>query len=249
MDRETITPNGTIILVLTAEPEIIITIRINVLDINDNSPTFPSKYLVSLLLAVHIKHIHRFTFHNRFTLVSHLQHTMVYNVRSKFKNVSIVESAVIGSRRRLQSASDPDFAENGTIASYVIEGDENTFALIRSSNSTGGDVLLLELLNKLDRETKDLYILNISAYDGGTPPRYGYCTVYVNVLDANDNAPIFTHSRYDIQLNETVTPGAKLLRVRATDADIGANGHITYRLRTNPFEQFLIDQDTGIITV
>uniref|UniRef100_A0A183CZ18 CA domain-containing protein n=1 Tax=Gongylonema pulchrum TaxID=637853 RepID=A0A183CZ18_9BILA len=209
LDRETITPNGTIILVLTAEPEIIITIRINVLDINDNSPTFPSKYL----------------------------------------NVSIVESAVIGSRRRLQSASDPDFAENGTIASYVIEGDENTFTLIRSSNSTGGDVLLLELLSKLDRETKDLYILNISAYDGGSPPRYGYCTVYVNVLDANDNAPIFTHSRYDIQLNETVTPGAKLLRVRATDADIGANGHITYRLRTNPFEQFLIDQDTGIITV
>lgn len=48
LNRETILPNGTIILILTAEPTTIIAVRINVLDINDNSPTFPSKYMVRL---------------------------------------------------------------------------------------------------------------------------------------------------------------------------------------------------------
>lgn len=48
LNREAITPNGTIILILTAEPTTIIAVRINVLDINDNSPTFPSKYMVGL---------------------------------------------------------------------------------------------------------------------------------------------------------------------------------------------------------
>uniref|UniRef100_A0A1I7VWP6 Cadherin domain-containing protein n=1 Tax=Loa loa TaxID=7209 RepID=A0A1I7VWP6_LOALO len=211
LNRETIAPNGTIILILTAEPGVIIAIRISVLDINDNSPTFPSKYM----------------------------------------NVSIVESAVIGSRIRLQPASDPDLAENGTIVNYKLEGGKGFFTLIRSSNSTGGDVLLLELLAKLDRETKDLFILNISAYDGGNPSRslFSYCIVYVNVLDANDNPPTFRQPRYDVQLNRSELSDATLLRVQATDADVGDNGLISYRFITNPSEYFKIDHNTGIITI
>uniref|UniRef100_A0A915PHT5 Cadherin domain-containing protein n=1 Tax=Setaria digitata TaxID=48799 RepID=A0A915PHT5_9BILA len=209
LDRETITPNGTIILFLTAEQERIITVRINVLDINDNSPTFPSRFL----------------------------------------EVSIVESAVIGGRIRLQPASDPDLAENGTIVNYELKDEKEFFALVRSSNSTGGDVLLLELLAKLDRETKDLFVLNISAYDGGNPPRTGHCVVYVNVLDANDNPPTFRQSRYDVQLNESVQPDVVVLRVEATDADVGDNGRITYRFASNLSKHFQVDPDTGAISV
>ncbi|CAG9540793.1 unnamed protein product [Cercopithifilaria johnstoni] len=209
LNRETISPNGTIILILTAEPTTIIAVRINVLDINDNSPTFPSKYM----------------------------------------NVSIIESAIVGSRIRLQPANDPDLAENGTIASYKLENGEEFFTLVRSSNSTGGDVLLLELLAKLDRETKDLFILNISAYDGGTPPRSGYCIVYVNVLDANDNPPTFHQPRYDVHLNGSVLSDTTILRVEATDADAGDNGRINYYLTRNPFQYFQIDRETGAITV
>ncbi|VBB26047.1 unnamed protein product [Acanthocheilonema viteae] len=209
LNREAISPNGTIILILTAELTTIIAVRINVLDINDNSPMFPSKYV----------------------------------------NVSIVESAVIGSRIRLQPANDPDLAENGTIVNYVLKGGEEFFTLVRSSNSTGGDILLLELLAKLDRETKDLFILNISAYDGGNPPRSGYCTVYVNVLDANDNPPKFHQPRYDVQLNGSILSDVTILRVEATDADVGDNGRISYNLTTNPSQYFQIDHRTGVITV
>lgn len=69
------------------------------------------------------------------------------------------------------------------------------------------------------------------------------------MLDANDNAPIFKQPRYDVQLNGTVPSGTTILRVQATDADAGDNGLITYRLTTNPFKQFQIDEDTGDISV
>ncbi|VIO94296.1 Uncharacterized protein BM_BM7425 [Brugia malayi] len=209
LNRETIAPNGTIILILTAEPTTIVAVRINVLDVNDNSPTFPSKHM----------------------------------------SVSIVESAVIGSRIRLQPANDPDLAENGTIVNYELENEKEFFTLVRSSNTSGEDVLLLELQTKLDRETKDLFVLNISAYDGGSPPRSGYCIVYVNVLDVNDNPPIFRQSRYDVQLNGSVLSNATLLWVEATDVDVGDNGLISYHLTTNPSEYFQIDRSTGAITI
>lgn len=77
----------------------------------------------------------------------------------------------------------------------------------------------------------------------------GYCIVYVSVLDANDNPPTFRQPRYDIQLNGSVLSDATVLRVEATDADAGNNGHISYYLRTNPFEYFQIDHDTGDITI
>ncbi|MCP9261909.1 Cadherin-related tumor suppressor [Dirofilaria immitis] len=210
LDRETIEPNGTIILILTAEPTTIIAVRINVLDINDNSPAFPQNI---------------------------------------WSNVSIVESAVIGSRIHLQSANDPDSAENGTIANYKLEGGEEFFTLIRSSNSSDGDILLLELLTKLDHETKDLFILNISAYDGGNPSRSGYCIVYVNVLDVNDNSPVFRQPRYDVQLNRSILSNATILHVEATDADTGNNSRINYHITTNPSKYFQIDHDTGAITI
>ncbi|VDN04918.1 unnamed protein product [Thelazia callipaeda] len=208
LDRETITSNGTIILMLTAEPLALIAIRINVLDINDNSPVFPSKY----------------------------------------QNVSIVESAMVGNRIRLQSASDIDFAENGTIKNYELQAGSEFFKLVRSSIGNDRDILLIELLTKLDREQKDLFIFNITAYDGGNPTRSGYCTVYVNVLDANDNPPEFRQSHYDIYLNGSALVDSEILQVQATDVDLGENGRIRYHLIQNPWNSFQIHPDNGIIS-
>lgn len=44
--------------------------------------------------------------------------------------------------------------------------------LVRSTSHSGDDVLLLELTESLDREQKDLYVVNVSASDGGNPPRF-----------------------------------------------------------------------------
>lgn len=90
-------------------------------------------------------------------------------------------------------------------------------------------------------------MLNISARDGGNPPRHGYLQVNVTILDVNDNPPIFDHSDYIVSLNESVAPGTPVLQVMASDNDLGDNSKITYYLADTE-QQFTVDPETGIIS-
>lgn len=69
----------------------------------------------------------------------------------------------------------------------------------------------------------------------------------MNVLDANDNAPIFERSHYEV--NVTSHPGrrAALITVKASDSDAGENAEIIYRLSNDPQNQFEIDEHNGTI--
>ena len=71
------------------------------------------------------------------------------------------------------------------------------------------------------------YVLTVKAQDGGTPSLSTTVTVYMNVLDVNDNAPVFDPSSYDCQVWENGTIGTSVLTVQATDLDSGrcASGH------------------------
>lgn len=44
-------------------------------------------------------------------------------------------------------------------------------------------------MSTLDRERNDSYVLSVVARDGGAEPRSSNTTVYVTVLDENDNDP------------------------------------------------------------
>ena len=48
----------------------------------------------------------------------------------------------------------------------------------------------------LDVEIKDMYTLEVTATDGGTPSRSSQSTVVVKVTDANDSVPVITNDRY-----------------------------------------------------
>ncbi|KAL1509863.1 hypothetical protein ABEB36_004537 [Hypothenemus hampei] len=164
--------------------------------------------------------------------------------------ISFSESAVSGTRLLLDAATDLDTGVNGISDSYrIIAGNEDRkFKLVVTMNPSGDSSYLhLETIGKLDREIQGFYILNISAQDGGKPPRYGYLQVNVTILDVNDNPPIFDHSDYIVSLNESVPPGTTVLQVMATDSDLGDNAKITYYLNDNE-HQFSVDPETGIIS-
>lgn len=78
------------------------------------------------------------------------------------------------------------------------------------------------------------YEIVYSLTDFGTPPLSVECTANVYVTDINDNAPLFLHPFYTIQVNLTdimKDPEKSLITVHATDADSGHNGEIRYFLR------------------
>ncbi|KAJ8730776.1 hypothetical protein PYW08_002189 [Mythimna loreyi] len=164
--------------------------------------------------------------------------------------VAFSESAAAGTKLLLDAATDMDLGENGITNDYrIVDGDtEGKFRLNVTVNPSGQTSYLhLETTGKLDRETTDFYILNISARDGGNPPKYGYLQVNVSILDVNDNPPIFDQSDFSVSLNESVPPGTTVLKVTATDSDLGDNSKITYEV-TDTERQFAVDPESGVIT-
>ncbi|KYB27849.1 cadherin-related tumor suppressor [Tribolium castaneum] len=165
-------------------------------------------------------------------------------------SVSFSESAAAGTRLLLDAATDKDIGTNGVSDDYrIIDGNkDDKFRLALTVNPAGETSYLhLETTGKLDRESQGFYFLNISARDGGAPPKFGYLQVNVTILDVNDNPPIFDHSDYIVSLNESVLPGTPVLQVMATDNDLGDNAKITYYLADTE-RQFTVDPETGVIS-
>ena len=61
----------------------------------------------------------------------------------------------------------------------------------------------------------------MKAQDSGATPLSSTVSVYVNVLDENDNAPIFDPGTYSDEVLENATIGTSILVVTATDIDSG----------------------------
>ncbi|KAF3838382.1 hypothetical protein F7725_010150 [Dissostichus mawsoni] len=70
--------------------------------------------------------------------------------------------------------------------------------------------------------------LELHPLDGGSPQRSGTVVIHVTVLDANDNAPVFSQNVYKASLPENSPPETIVIKVSATDADEGFNGDVTY---------------------
>lgn len=105
------------------------------------------------------------------------------------------------------------------------------------------------LARPLDREAQARYWLVVTAQDAGSPtPLSGSCNISILVEDQNDNDPRFSQTRYSTTLAEDAAPGTLVLTVQATDADLGANGRVTYSLANESHWLFRIDNRSGAIT-
>ncbi|XP_053180426.1 protocadherin beta-16-like [Scomber japonicus] len=151
----------------------------------------------------------------------------------KMNNVlfEISESAVKGAKFVLQKAIDYDVGING-LKSYSLNP-TNNFVLKLNDNAGGENEVEMVLEKPLDREKQEQLTLTLTAVDGGEPQLSGTVQIHVTVLDANDNAPVFTQSTYKASLMENSPKGTSLMTVTATDRDQGTNGLVTYSISSN----------------
>lgn len=98
------------------------------------------------------------------------------------------------------------------------------FSLEVQDRGEDGKIPILYLQKQLDKETTGSHILLLTAIDGGKPPRSGAIDIIVDVLDVNDNLPVFTKDSYSAMLKENSLIGTTVLQVNATDLDEGLNG-------------------------
>ncbi|XP_029113084.1 protocadherin alpha-8-like isoform X3 [Scleropages formosus] len=215
IDREVLCPNAfKCILNIEAivnNPLKVYRVEINILDINDNSPSF----------------------------------------RDELQSVNIPENTAPGVKFPLGGAFDSDVGKNA-VKTYKLSPNEH-FSL--ALNSGGEHTISPELVlqKPLDREKQSVIELILTAVDGGTPPRSGSSEIIINVLDNNDNIPVFTSPLYKARIFENVRRGTPVITVNATDSDEGTNGEIGYSFSKHEqnliFNMFNIDPHTGTITV
>uniref|UniRef100_A0A3Q2QWS5 Cadherin domain-containing protein n=1 Tax=Fundulus heteroclitus TaxID=8078 RepID=A0A3Q2QWS5_FUNHE len=163
--------------------------------------------------------------------------------------LEIRESTEKGAKYRINAAHDADIGQN-TVQSYILQQNPNFVLNIQTSPGRKYGELVLD--KKLDREEQHELKIILTAVDGGSPRRSGTVVIHVTVLDANDNAPVFTEAVYTARLPENSPLKTAVITVSAADADDGINGEVTYefsRLSDQSQTLFSLDSKTGEIIV
>nr|XP_054595044.1 protocadherin beta-16 isoform X18 [Nothobranchius furzeri] len=167
---------------------------------------------------------------------------------SSEKRFEISESAIVGSKFVLDKAVDADIGSNG-LQSYLLKPTDH-FVLKLESEADGRKKVEMVLQKPLDRERERHLSLLLTAVDGGQPRKSGTMQISVNILDVNDNAPVFSKSVYKASLKENSPRGTSVIAVSASDKDGGSNGEIAYSIsnsRQRLSDMFKIDRETGAV--
>ncbi|KAM6055565.1 uncharacterized protein LJ206_015802 [Theristicus caerulescens] len=161
-------------------------------------------------------------------------------------DLEINEFTSPGARFALEMARDADVGSNSLLTYELTSNPSFSLAVTESPDGSKQPELVLE--RALDREKQSSFQLVLTAADGGEPVRSGTVQVRVNVTDANDNAPAFSKSVYEARVRENLPAGSLVLRVRATDADAGSNGRVSYCFGNVPHgvrALFSVDSESG----
>ncbi|XP_035979315.1 protocadherin gamma-A4-like [Halichoerus grypus] len=166
------------------------------------------------------------------------------------REIKVAENESPGTRFPLPEAFDPDVGVN-SLQGYQLSSNVH-FSLDVQSGADGIKYPELVLELALDREEEAVHHLLLTAFDGGDLAHSGTVKIHVTLVDTNDNAPIFTQPEYHVKVPENVPVGYRLLTVKATDPDEGANGEVTYsfrKVRDKMSQLFQLNSLTGDITI
>ncbi|XP_063155990.1 protocadherin alpha-5-like [Candoia aspera] len=141
--------------------------------------------------------------------------------------LSIAEFVIAaGTGFPLEGASDADIGTNALLTYQLNRNDH--FVLDSGNDEDESKSVVLVLKIPLDREESPVHHLVLTATDGGEPKLSGTVQLVINVLDVNDNPPVFNQSLYRIKLLENTASGTLVINLNATDLDEGVNREISY---------------------
>ncbi len=108
----------------------------------------------------------------------------------------ISESATTGAKFSLDNAQDSDVGLN-TLQKYTLYPTDY-FSLKEQTGNDGLKYVEMILQTSLDRENQEEHKFILTAFDGGSPQKSGTIKISVLVIDANDNAPVFSLPVYRV---------------------------------------------------
>ncbi|KAL4676070.1 hypothetical protein H8959_010215 [Pygathrix nigripes] len=148
--------------------------------------------------------------------------------------VKLPENVSIGRLVIHPNASDLDEGLNGDII-YSFSSDVSPD--IKSKFHMDPVSGAITVIGHMDFEESRAHKIPVEAVDKGFPPLAGHCTVLVEVVDVNDNAPQLTLTSLSLPVSEDAQPGTVITLISVFDRDFGVNGQVTCSLTPHvPFK-------------
>lgn len=113
------------------------------------------------------------------------------------------------------------------------------FEIVTNREDEGKYKAQLRLIKPVDYEARKSFILTILAQDGSRDnPLKSNATVNINVIDAQDQHPIFYDEPYSVSLDENLQENQVILAINATDGDFGDPNDVILSLEKEKFGFF-----------
>ncbi|XP_066833308.1 protocadherin alpha-2-like isoform X3 [Anser cygnoides] len=137
--------------------------------------------------------------------------------------VRLPESAPPGTVFLHLKATDKDEGINQEISYGLSEAVSDKLKDLFIIDRASGE---MRTAGQLDFEDVQSYDLEVEARDKGTPPLSGHCSVELEVLDVNDNAPEVWVTSLSVPVAEDASVGTVVALLSVSDRDSGANGRV-----------------------
>uniref|UniRef100_A0A671PI52 Protocadherin 2 alpha b 10 n=1 Tax=Sinocyclocheilus anshuiensis TaxID=1608454 RepID=A0A671PI52_9TELE len=149
---------------------------------------------------------------------------------------TVREDAAAGTMVGLITVKDEDAGENGAVVIKI------QYSAPFCIQNTYKNKYSLVVDGPLDRERASEYNCSLPLEAIVNSPLNIY-RFEVNVLDSNDNSPIFPTAKTTLNISELAFPGEQFALPSAFDADVGSNSVKSYKL--SPNEHFSLDVQSG----
>lgn len=126
------------------------------------------------------------------------------DINEKKRKKDCIYIPIIGDYFRSSQATDPDAGVNGQVR-YRIVNHPDLFII-----SANGSIYTRV---PLDRELRNQYDLVVEASDGAVDPRRTMLTLSVQVMDIDDNSPVFSQETYLVNVPENSPVGTLVLKL------------------------------------
>ncbi|XP_076066701.1 protocadherin-like wing polarity protein stan isoform X3 [Oratosquilla oratoria] len=157
-------------------------------------------------------------------------------------SATIYEDEPEGTTVLVVAASDGDTGENARVTYSLSSESVPEFQI----HPTTGAITTTQ---SLDRERQGGYHITVTATDNGKKRLSDTTVVEINVVDVNDNAPVFSESSYNASVPEDAAKGTSVELVVANDADAGLNGRVRYTFEGGDDGDgaFTLDPTSGVV--
>ena len=173
----------------------------------------------------------------RINLLEHSELQPNFEINSYIRD--ILENTTIGSPILTVKATSPERLAGKLTYKLVNNVDSTKFIL----NSDTG---LLQSISGFDYEDKRKYSFEVEAKDP-VNEKTNRALIIVNILDVNDNVPLFKNNAHQYNISEATRPGQIVTILQATDRDSLDNGRVIFSAISGDTDKFGVNSDGRVI--